>query len=253
MKGTPVRTRLNRFRSDESGFTLIELLVASLLLGVVAAVGTSMLVSAQRSADVSTAAHQSVEEARLGLNRVTRELRQATAVTFAQNPDGSARDDDAVTLVSFTADFNGDGCIDGVAPDGSTSGCLPVNASDPEALTYCHEPPTITGAEGRLFVAPVAVTSAVSSCASLGGLPILAGGVDLFGLSYRSNLYRFDGNTDGVTSWSELDAALAPVGNGNDVLDVELAEIDAIVIDLTLDHLGSEQPYRSAVALRNKA
>ena len=72
-------TRMRRaVGSGSAGVSLIEMLVAALLLGIVGAIGTSMLVGAQRSADVTVAAHQSVEEARLAMNRVSRELRQAS-------------------------------------------------------------------------------------------------------------------------------------------------------------------------------
>lgn len=239
-------------RKEDSGFTLVELLVAAMLLGIVGAIGTSMLVSAQRSADVTIAAHQSVEEARLALNRVSRELRQATSIVYVQNPDGAARDDDAISVVSFEADFNGDGCAASTNLEDPTGTCPASDPADPEQLTYCHEPPAVTGGPGRLYIIGGPVTSPVTSCAGIGGQPILASGVDRFELSYRSSLYRYDlSPADGTTTWEELDAALAPVGNGNGSLDDELLEVDRITVDLELDG-GAGRDYRTSITLRNK-
>lgn len=243
-----------RPRGDDSGFTLVELLVAVVLLGILGTVATGLLLSAARSAEGSKAEHEAVEEARLGLNRVGRELRQATAITYVQNEDGPARSATGVTVVSFEADFNGDGCINGVdvynVPPAPLRPCLPNNASDPERLSYCHQPP-LAGQVGRLYVLPSVVTGAMTSCTS-GAEPILAGRVDRFELTYLSNEYRFDlAPSDGQTSWSELDAAPAPFGNGNGNLDgPELRSVDSIVVDMTLDP-GDGRDYRTQVALRN--
>lgn len=248
-----MRTRWDGVRGDASGFTLVELLVASLLLGVLGAIGTSMLLASKRSADVSIGAHQSVEEARLAINRVSRELRQATSIAYVQNPDGAARDDNAVTVVSFEADFNGDGCAASTNLEDPTATCPATNPSDPEQLTYCHEPPAVSSDAGRLYIVGGPVTATVTDCTSLGGLPILASGVDRFSVSYRSSLYRYDlAPADGTTTWTELDAALAPVGNANATLDGELPHIDRVVIDMTLDG-GTERKYRTSVTLRNKS
>lgn len=244
--------RWDDVRGDASGFTLIELLVASVLLGVLASIGMSMLMASQRSADVTVSAHQSVEEARLALNRVSRELRQATSLVHVQNPDGAARDDDAITVVSFEADFDGDGCAAATNLEDPTGTCPAGDPADPEQLTYCHEPAAVSGDAGRLYIVGGPVTATVTDCNSLGGLPILASGVDLFTVSYRSSLYRYDTDADGSTSWTELDAALPPIGNGNGTLDGELAHIDRVVVDLTLEG-GAGRSYRTSVTLRNKS
>ena len=228
----------------DAGFSLVELLIAIMLLSVVLGVALTLLTATQRSADGTISEHQAVEEARLGLNRVSRELRQATALRYALNADGPTRSDSAVTMVSFEADFNGDGCIAG------SSGCAAANPADPESLTYCHQPPA-SGAEGRLYIIPQLITTPTTSCESL-GVPILAGRVDRFELQYRSNLYRYDlAPTNGVTTWRELDAATMPTGNNNGVLDAELAGINSLIVDLTLD-AGSDRTYRTHIALRNR-
>jgi prepilin-type N-terminal cleavage/methylation domain-containing protein len=238
-----VSRRLGRVQGD-AGVSLVEMLVAIVLLSVVLGIAVTMLTSAQRSAEGTISEHQAIEEARLGLNRVSRELRQATAIRYALNADGPGRSESAVTMISFEADFDGDGCIAG------SPSCAAVNPADPESLTYCHQP-AAGGDAGRLYIIPQLVLTPTTSCESL-GVPILAGRVDRFQLQYRSNEYRYDlSPTDGVTSWQELDAAPAPVGNGNGTLDDELGSVNSLVVDLTLD-AGTGRTYRTHVALRNK-
>src|SRR6185437_7790621 len=109
------RLRLVRDERD-SGFTLIEMLVSMLVMSALGSILVTTVIGTKNSA-TTTASEQNInEEARLALNRMARELRQADAITGVINPDGASYNPAAVTAVTFTADFNGDGCIDGVAP-----------------------------------------------------------------------------------------------------------------------------------------
>ena len=90
---TPMTDRTDIMPKGESGFTLVELLVSIGIFTVIAAGMFSFLwgVSAHWStgqdiADVS-------ENARIGLNRMTRELRQASGVTQAGSEQVSFRTD----------------------------------------------------------------------------------------------------------------------------------------------------------------
>ena len=234
-------------RRTDAGFTLVEMLVATVLVTLLGGSVMTMVLATRTSTVNSTSQQDLNEEARLGLNRMARELRQATAITNVLNPDGASYSPTAVTAVTFTADFNGDGCIDGVAPGGSTTGCTANDPNNPETLTYCWDP---TATVRELFL--IAGTMSGSSCNVSGAQPILAGQVSAFKLSYRSNLYLYDANNDGITTWSELDAAGAPVGNSNGQLDsVELPEIDTVVIDLTAQSGSHVQTYTTQVDLRN--
>jgi prepilin-type N-terminal cleavage/methylation domain-containing protein len=245
-----------RERAGEGGFTLVELLVSIVLLGVLMSAVLATFVASHRSAELGLSEHDSVEQSRMALNRVSRELRQALRLVRAVNPDGSAHDPNAITAVTFDADFNGDGCIDGTAFQlGAT--CLPANPADPERLTYCYEPQALTTGVPRLYVlAGDLPAGSLTSCP--GGLPVLATRMASFQLAYRSSLYRYDtlpaapAGPDGVTTWQELDAAPPPKGNGNGVLDTELRYIDAVVVTLAVGE-GAGRDVHTQVTLRTKA
>lgn len=92
------RIRLNCFlKKQEHGFTLIEMLVSIFILSVIMAGMFSFLWGASKHWSAAQNAAEITENARLGLNRMTRELKQASNVTAAQTDE-----------VSFTTDF-GDG------------------------------------------------------------------------------------------------------------------------------------------------
>ena len=242
-------TLARRARRDDSGFTLIEMLVAVIILGSLGSVFLMTVIGAQTSAKASSSEQDLNEEARLAMNRMARELRQANALTAVLNPDGSSYSSSAITAVTFTADFNGDGCIDGVAPAGVSPAptCTAYAASNPETLTYCWDP---SASVRQLYLIPGTLSG--NSCQVSGALPILAGQVTSFKLSYRSNAYLYDASGDGITTWTELDQAGAPVGNNDGVLNQELSNIDSVVIELTVSASGQhQQSYATQVDLRN--
>jgi hypothetical protein len=189
------------------------------------------------------------EEARQAINRMSRDIRQATAILTAVNPDGTGFNSAGLVAVRFTSDFDGDGCISGAG----AAVCLAYNASNPEDITYCYQPWT-----KQLYVIDnnaggvIPITALSPSCS--GGQPLLAGNVSAFQVSFRSNAYRDDLNpTDGVTTWTELDEAGLPDGNNNGTLDVELPNVDSVVLSMTMNLGGHPQVYRTQVDLRNQS
>lgn len=244
--------RLEQMRQQDSGFTLVEMLVGMVLLGVVAAMSITTVLTVQRSSNVTMAEHDGVEEARLAPNRMTRELRQARELVRVVNPVGPGHSATGITGVTFKADFDDDGCIDGSDPVvGDAGGCNADDLGEPELLSYCHQPATPTSPEPQLFVirGPMPATGCDDGLGN--AKPILAEDVAAFRVDYRSNLYRFDTDSDGITVWNELDDAAAPDGNANDLLDSsELAGITSMVIELSLQNPGLE--LRTQVALRNR-
>ena len=239
-----------RGRAD-AGFSLVEMLVSIVMLGMFGSIFMTTILGADNSATATSTTHDLNEEARLALNRIARELRQATVLTTVINPDGPAYSSSSVTAVTFTADFNGDGCIDGQPPTPAPTPaptCQPYNPANPETLSYCWDP---SASVRQLYLIPAALTG--QSCQVPGALPILAGQVMSFKLSYRSNQYLYDANGDGITTWLELDQAGPPVGNQDGTLDPpELSSIDSVVVDISVSAPGRQaQSYTTQVDLRN--
>ena len=244
-------------RLDDSGFTLVDLLVAVLLLAMLGAVFMTAVLGSNRSATNTTQQQNINEDARLAINRVARELRQATAITAVRNADGPGYSAGAITAVTFTADFDGDGCINGAQPVPAPSPavtCFPASAANPEELTYCYDPasPSVSATGEKLLLIAGPLTG--SGCNQAGALPVLAGNVTWFKLTYRSNQYRYDTSGDGVTSWLELDQAPPPVGDSDEDINTgQLPRIASVLIDVALLEGGHRQSYRTQVALRNSA
>jgi prepilin-type N-terminal cleavage/methylation domain-containing protein len=224
-----MRQRLGRARAGgDAGFTIVELAVAMLIMGIVASALSTTMLSSRQTAETVRQVNNLNEEARLAVNRITRELRQAREVTAVGSPDPSKS-------VTFNVDFNGNGTID-------------TNAADPERLTYTYDTTT------RRILLSAADTSGTTVTQ-----PILSGEVSRFSLGFRSSRYQFDCNSNGVTTWQELDAgcpAASPVvpalGNNNGTLDAaELPYIDSVVLDFSVLDGARKQNYRTQIDLRN--
>src|SRR3546814_321436 len=162
------------------------------------------------------------EETRLAMERLTRELRQATqvlSVALPASPGGA-------TALTFWTDFNGNGVQD-------------LNAADPEVLTYRWRPDT----QSLTLTANDASGTATTQ-------PVLAAAVSNFTLELRSSAWQHDANGDGNTTWLEVDHA---VGNNNGVADsTELRLLDLVSVSITATDHTHEQAYQTQVDLRNR-
>lgn len=214
----------------DAGFSLVEVLVA---MGLFAVVGTLLLGFALSTSAVSDDARSSSDltgESRIAMERMARELRQASDVIAVQFQSATS----TTTAITFWTDFDGDGVRD-------------LDAADPEVLTYRWEP----GTARLTLTADDASGTAVTR-------PILSGDVVSLDLQLRSSLWQYDGELgtplDGVTSWEELDAAGAPVGNGNGRPDdPELEHIDLVAVRLVVDDGDRTQTFSFQADLRNRA
>ena len=229
--------RWRTMRSDDSGLTLIELLVSIVLVSLVGSIVFSTMMATQRAAESSRQVNDLNEEARLVLNRMSRELREAQRITAVTNPMGPGYSATSDTSVTFEVDFNGNGIIE-------------PTAADPEELTYFFD------------------VSAQQLQLQAGGsaLPVLAANVASFQVNFTSRKYVYDGTTtasggvcgtvtgtkDGVIDWQEVDGNSALLyGNCNAVLDTELTVVDSVFIDLKVLFGAKQQQYQTQVDLRN--
>ena len=232
---------MNQLRKDEAGFSLVELLVAVTLFSVLGGTLMATVLASKASVAASRETHDLNEEARVAVNRISRELRQAKEITAVSAPvtiNGTPRPSGA-TSVTFTVDFDGNGVID-------------ASAVDPEVLTYKWD-----GSRILLIANDTSGLPVVS--------PVLSGKVSDFALDYFSSDYRRDCDPlDGRTDWRELDRFLTtrnsagvcdprpPTGHAVGSIDAtELADIDSVTISFTVLEGSRRQDYRTQVDLRN--
>lgn len=221
----------------DAGLTLVELLVTVLLMGIVGSIGFGVAVSAQRAGETNRVVNDLNEEARVSLNRLSRELREANRVVSVTNPTGPGYVATQDVSITFEVDFNGNGVIE-------------PSAVDPERLTYLWD-----ASEGRLLLK-----------ASATDYPVVSGNVEEFRLDLTSRLWGFDGanaaaasegcavpagaTKDGVIHWWEVDGYRAR-GNCNGQPDVELDTVDSVGIQIKVLEGQRQQTYRTQVDLRN--
>ena len=210
----------------EGGFTLVELLVAISIFALLTAVVFSGLTATVKTVDDVRSVTNLTEEARMTMERMTRELRQSTRVLAANG-----------TSVTFGVDFN------------SVRG-LEKNAVDPEIVRYQYAP-GINGKGTLMFIAnnpDVECTSSQELLCSPVERPILKENVKNFALTFSSNLSQYN-DQYGLTDWTAIDLA---IGNHNGIFDLgEFNRIDSIEVTIQLNGSGT-QTYTTRAYLRNQ-
>jgi len=201
-----------RRRIDQRGFTLIEMLAVMSILGIVSVGFYTLLFSGARSSNVARSVTQTSEEARLGFNRMVRDIREAKRVVSA-----------TPTEVKVEVDFDGDGVIV-PAPSPNASG-------DYEDLTFTFD-------EG-------AGTIRLNGSLLMAGVSKI-GASELF--TYSSNKLQYDYNNDGVVTLTELNTAVASGASIGTVLD----NVTNVSIALRVSVEGRTADFYSQAELRNR-
>jgi prepilin-type N-terminal cleavage/methylation domain-containing protein len=226
-------------RGASDGFTLVEMLVAMALFSVLGSIVLSTILVARDTTDATRLTSDLNEEARVALNRISRELRQSVALSNVQAAGGgpiTSAAPAAARAFTFQADFDGDGVIE-------------PTAVDPEELTYSWN-----GSQLLLTAADTSGTVVTT--------PVLADHVTSFAIEFRSSLWQYDCDGLNGTLWTELDKfqpagcvpSTALVGDNSGTLTAaELANIDNVVIRVTVLQGSKRQDYRIQVDLRNAA
>jgi type II secretory pathway component PulJ len=93
-----------RDRRREAGFTIVELMVTSVVLLLIVTATMAALVAGQRATDFSTRRGQTHDDVRLSMDRLTKDLRQATRfnTTFTTSGSGSWTGND-LDFLTYTA------------------------------------------------------------------------------------------------------------------------------------------------------
>lgn len=99
--------RPRRHRRGEAGFTIVELMVTSAILLLVVTATMAALVAGQRATDFSTRRGQTQDDVRLSMDRLTKDLRQATRfnTTFTTSGSWTGSDLDLLTYTAASPDL----------------------------------------------------------------------------------------------------------------------------------------------------
>jgi prepilin-type N-terminal cleavage/methylation domain-containing protein len=209
----------------DAGFTLVELLVAIGLFAIPATILLGLAISTSGVADDTRQLATVGEESRLGMERMTRELREAAKIADVVLP---ASEGTGPTRFTLWADFNANGCID-------------RGAADPEEITYTWDPST-------RYLTLSAVIGGVEHTERL-----LATKVSMFSLRLRSSSWQYDTDHDGVTTWQEIDASSVGDRNLASFTSAELEHIDLVGLSLTTTDGSHDVDYATDVDLRNQS
>ena len=177
MSNRLVRIREERTNCDR-GFTLVELLVAMTLFLIFSAVVLTAVVTMSKGLDKARVTSDISAEARIALERIAREVRQAESF-------GGTLTSPAASLTT-KVDFNGNGVIDG-------------SLDDPETVTYAFVP----GSSGN--PGTIRMTAQDSHGATL-SQSLLAGQVAELRFDYTSSDWRRDVNGNGIVTLAEAGA-----------------------------------------------
>lgn len=213
----------------EEGFTLIEMMVGVLVFAVATTAFYQLLFSSTRGSERAQAVVRTSEEARLALNRMVRDTREASRVL---NP--------SATSYTVEIDFNGNGTIDSVPAD-------PTGSYERIMFTFNAANREISVSAGTqtetLMQGVDCVRKPDNTCH------------DVF--SFGSSRLEWDKPPlDGRVSTSPLGGELddAPgVGNENNVLDAtEVDFIDVVSFALRVIQQGSDANFYADAQLRNR-
>ncbi|GAB2872105.1 PilW family protein [Nocardioides pacificus] len=222
---TPTTSAAARRTTRDEGVTLIEVLVG---MGLFTLVGTLLLGLGISTSQVTTQTRERtgvVEESRIAMERIARELRQASSINSVTLP-ATAQDP---TTITFWTDFDGD-----TLPGSSVT--------DPEILTYTWTPPGVDGSAGRLTLQGGGMAQTV-----------LSAGVTAFTIELRSSLWEYDANGDGKTTWEEIDAVGPPISVANGLPDnPDLNHIDLVALTMTVEDGGASETYQTMIDMRNR-
>ncbi|MDQ3955445.1 MAG: prepilin-type N-terminal cleavage/methylation domain-containing protein [Actinomycetota bacterium] len=231
-------------RRQEDGFSLIEIMVALMVFSLVSFAFLSVMLSGSRSGTTTRDNVRVAEEARLGLNRMVRDTREAGWISLSGSNPNATHDSFTVKI-----DYNGNGTYANPAPPSAPA------EGNYEVVTYAYDDAgdriTLT-AEG--YPAETLIKGVDCVREPPGGPckgPIF---------SFTSNRLEYDlAPADGVTTLSEINAVACPPTNNTSLdacnsalVDKELANISSVGFALALKTSSRTTNYYAEAQLRNR-
>ena len=227
-----------RAHTEETGYSLVEVIVALFIFSIISVGFISVMMSGARSADTTRKSVRVSEEARLGLNRIVRDVREASWVAFTTNQAAAVQ-----TSFTIKTDYNGNGVYaNSAGPNGTAE-------SNYEVVTYAYDAATKTitvTADG--FPAE----TLIKGVEPIGATPVF---------SFTSNRLELDWNGDGVTTltevsenactWGGNSATLDPLCNTT-LTDKEMAYVTNFALSAKVRSEGVASEYFAEAELRNR-
>lgn len=213
---------------NDRGFTLVELLVVLSMFSIVSVGFYQVMFSGARGSDVTRSQVRVSEEARLGLNRMVRDTREATELS-AVSP----------TRYRIWVNFDGD----------SNRDESPPNSTGYENLTF-----EFSG--NKIYVTALGQPREVL----VDGVSCIAGDCGANPVfSYTSSRLEWDWDADGVTTGAEVDMACPTRGvtavgdcDGSVDEDAEISALSGVVYRFNVSVQGRNADFYSEAILRNR-
>lgn len=214
----------------DAGFTLAELLVAMGLFGVISTILLTLGLTTARTAEVVRSNADANGEARVAIERMAREVRQARVVRDVVFSGGD--------IVGFTV------LVD---TETTTSAGAPLTVTDEVTYVWkaAEESLRMQVARGSTSQGDEVLARAVTDL-----------DVTLLSSYWPADVQKRDGTTgaDGFTDWIELSKFTSPPinGNGDAVLDdSEAAFVDTLIIRMDVADGDRDVTYEIRADLRN--
>lgn len=234
---------------QEHGFTLVETLVSIMLFSILSVGFYQVMFSGVEGGETTSDVARISEEARIGLNRLLRDTREAGGHCFSAASPTCGLVTASPTSYSIEVDYDGDGTVDYADNEylrfdyNSGAGTITIAALD---------------ATGNVISGPEVLISGVSQVPD--GRPVF---------DYSSNYLQYDwkneaGATtpDGVTTWEEIDRpppGVNGLGDEDDRLDDlgdnnprEIFFISEVNIAFRVSSGGRSTEFFNQASLRNR-
>jgi hypothetical protein len=169
------------------------------LFGILATILLGLAISSSGVADDTRQLATVGDESRLGMERMTRELRQAARIADVVLPHGAGQ---GPTRFTLWADFDANGCIN-------------RRAADPEELTYTWDP------DARYLTLSAVINGVAHTSGSWRPRSPVR-------LSLNSSSWQYDANQDGTTTSQEIERRRSAIGNPRNFTSAELEHIDLV-------------------------